>query len=119
MAGSYILVVDDDESIRLLLQGVLEDEGHAVRLAEDGRKALALVDDERPALVLLDMRMPVMDGWEFNRRLRETDARLPVVVMTAARDARQWAEEIHAQGYIAKPFDVDELCSLVEGFVER
>jgi two-component system chemotaxis response regulator CheY len=68
----------------------------------------------KPALILLDMRMPVLDGWEFARILKEQGITVPVLVMTAARDARRWAQEIGAQGYIAKPFHLPDLVAAVE-----
>ncbi|MGH2543047.1 MAG: response regulator, partial [Ardenticatenaceae bacterium] len=67
----------------------------------------------RPALVLLDMRMPVLDGWSFTSILAEQGVDLPIVVMTAAQDARRWAHEIGAAGFLAKPFDLTELLDVV------
>ena len=114
MSKPPILVVDDDPSILRLVADILSDEGYPVRTAEHGADALTLVDQETPALVLLDMRMPVMDGWTFASQLSERGMTLPVIVMTAARDARQWSREIGASGYVAKPFDIDHLLTAVE-----
>ena len=114
MAEAPILVVDDDESIRQTVSEILEVEGYRVAAAANGEEALARVEQSKPALVLLDMRMPVLDGWGFARVLRERGIRLPILVMTAAQNARSWAEEIGADGYVAKPFDLDELLSKVE-----
>ncbi len=67
-----------------------------------------------PDLVLLDMRMPIMDGWEFARRYRRgPEPHAPIVVLTAARDAAERAAEIDANGYLGKPFGVEELLTLV------
>jgi CheY-like chemotaxis protein len=93
---------------------ILTAEGHEVQTAENGAEALALVDGE--SLVLLDMRMPVVDGWEFARRFRAAGKRSPIVVMTAAENARQWADEIGAEGYLAKPFEIDTLIAAVERY---
>jgi urea transport system substrate-binding protein len=109
-----VLVVDDDPAIREAVRDVLEAAGMRVATARDGAEALERVLAEPPSLVLLDMRMPVMDGWHFSRALRERGLALPVVVMTAAADARRWAEEIGARGWVAKPFAVSELVSAVE-----
>jgi DNA-binding response OmpR family regulator len=56
----------------------------------------------------------VLDGWGFARAVRDRGVRLPIVVMTAAQDARRWAEEIGAQGYLAKPFEMPDLLAVVE-----
>ena len=85
--------------------------------AENGAEALAVVDGEE--LILLDMRMPVVDGWAFAKQFRASGKRVPIVVMTAAENARRWAEEIGATGYIAKPFDVNELLQTIERHRER
>lgn len=114
-ADGAILVVDDDEAILDVVADVLRFEGYPVETAIDGVVALEVVERDTPALVLLDMRMPRLDGWGFARTLRERGIELPILVMTAARDAAGWAEEIGAQGYLAKPFDIDELLDAVRG----
>ncbi len=104
-----ILVVDDDVSIRVTVSEFLQDEGFQVETAPNGRAALDAVLRQRPTLVLLDMRMPIMDGWAFAGELRARGIAVPLVVMTAAQDARRWAEEIGATAYVAKPFDFSSL----------
>jgi CheY-like chemotaxis protein len=113
---SPVLVVDDDEAIRAAVRDVLEDAGIQVETASDGAEALSRIEAHRPRLVLLDMRMPGMDGWAFARALRERGVELPVVVMTAAADARRWAEEIGANGFVPKPFAISELIAAVRRF---
>ena len=113
MPDGAILVVDDDEAILDIVSDVLRLEGYPVETALDGEAALEAVERNRPLLVLLDMRMPRLDGWGFARALRERGIRLPILVMTAARDAAGWADEIGAQGYLAKPFDVAQLVEAV------
>ena len=109
-----ILVVDDDPSILATVSEILEFEGYPVSTASNGAEALAQIERRQPSLILLDMRMPVMDGWGFARRLAEQGVRLPIVVMTAAQDARRWAEEIGAAGFVPKPFDLPDLLDTVE-----
>ena len=111
---SRVLVVDDDPSIVAVVSEILRAEGHDVVTAANGAEALVLVDDS--SLILLDMRMPVLDGWGFARAFRATGKRMPIVVMTAAENARRWADEIGADGYLAKPFELDTLISTVERF---
>jgi two-component system, chemotaxis family, chemotaxis protein CheY len=114
-----ILVVDDDPEILAMLRDFLESEGLVVRTAANGAEALDALDEVAPALILLDMRMPVLDGWAFAQRVRERRLAYPIVVMTAAESARAWAEEIGATGYIAKPFDVNELLQTIERHRQR
>lgn len=118
MTGSAVLVVDDDADILGIVAEVLSDEGFRVETAPNGAEALRRVGALRPALVLLDMRMPVMDGWQFASHLRTRyDRMFPLLVMTAAKDARARAREIEAEGYIAKPFDIDDLVRAVHTYV--
>jgi len=114
-----ILVIDDDPAILATVADILKDEGYVVRTAANGMEGLAAIEQRRPALVLLDMRMPVLDGWGFVRALRERGLELPLVVMTAAQDARRWAQEVGAPGFLAKPFDLVELLAVVEQLMPR
>jgi CheY-like chemotaxis protein len=116
MGESAILVVDDDPAILSTVAEILELEGYPVATAENGAAALEAIEAEPPALVLLDMRMPVLDGWGFARALRERDLKVPILVMTAAQSAQDWAAEIGADGYLAKPFELPELLDAVERF---
>jgi CheY-like chemotaxis protein len=109
-----ILVVDDDPSILMTLAEFLDMEGYAVETATNGAEALTAMDAVHPSLVLLDMRMPVLDGWGFARILKERGITLPIMVMTAAQDARQWANEVGAAGYLSKPFDLPDILTAVE-----
>jgi CheY-like chemotaxis protein len=111
-----VLVVDDDAAIREAVRDVLQGEGIEVDMAADGLEALAKARQQRPRLVLLDMRMPRMDGWRFAQALRESGLVVPVVVMTAAADARRWAAEIGAVGLVEKPFAMSELIGAVERY---
>jgi two-component system response regulator MprA len=113
-----ILVVDDDPSVRETIGTFLRTAGYTVQTAADGAEALELIGRELPAVVVLDMRMPIMDGWDFVRELRAREIDLPIIVMTAARDVRQSAEEVGAPAYVAKPISfpaliarIDQLCA--------
>jgi two-component system, chemotaxis family, chemotaxis protein CheY len=109
-----ILVVDDDPAILATVVEILDLEGYSVETATNGREALQAVERTNPSLMLLDMRMPVMDGWGVARELRARGDRLPIVVMTAAQNARAWAEEIGAAGFVAKPFELPQLLAVVK-----
>lgn len=105
-----VLVVEDDPDLLALVEMILCDAGYAVRTASDGRMALDRIAERMPALILLDMRMPGMNGWEFAREFRARHGRgAPIVVVTAAENARARAEEIAADGWLAKPFDLEDV----------
>lgn len=108
-----IVVADDDPDIRRLVAEILRDEGYRVLVAANGQEALALVRARAPALVLLDLQMPLLNGWEVLEQLRREDIRVPVVFMTAAYRARVEAERHRVAGFLAKPFDVDDLLAVV------
>jgi CheY-like chemotaxis protein len=65
------------------------------------------------------MRMPVLDGWGVARELAARGVKIPVLVMTAAQDGFRWAREIHATGYIGKPFDIDALIYEIQRCLEN
>jgi CheY-like chemotaxis protein len=111
-----VLVVDDDTSILDTVSAILAGEGYEVVSAASGQEALDAVARKRPLVILLDMRMPVMDGWAVARALRGQGIDVPIVVMTAAESAKRWADEVGAEGFLAKPFGLDELLAAVERF---
>ncbi len=121
-ALTSVLVVDDDPGIVGFLELALGDEGYEVRVASNGREGLAQTQRRRPDLILLDMNMPVMDGWEFCEQLRHSSRELgsvPIIVMTAARDAAVRSNEVGAQGYLGKPFDLDHLFHTIEAVLRN
>ena len=116
---SRVLVVDDDRAILEMVTWALADEGYTVLSAAHGAEALDVVRREPPSVILLDMTMPVMDGWEFSRQLRALyDRKIPIICMTAARDARSRSDDIGAEGLLAKPFDLVDLYRCVERFAD-
>ena len=118
--SEYVLIVEDDDEIRDFVALLLGTEGYTVRTARNGAEALEIAGATRPRLILLDMRMPVMDGWAFARAYRSRPGpHAPILVMTAARDAGERAQEIQADAYVAKPFDLNHLLSLVSSFTAR
>jgi CheY-like chemotaxis protein len=114
MPDVHVLVVDDEPDIRATVSAMLEIEGYVVTEAANGADALHAFENVTPDVILLDMRMPVLDGWGFAAELRRRGHRTPIVVMTAARDAAHWANEIAASAFVAKPFSFDDLIHAVE-----
>lgn len=113
-AAGPVLVVDDDESIREMLIEVLTYEGYRVASARDGMEALAAVERERPSVVLLDLLMPMLDGRSVANVLRDNGVRVPIVVMTASDAAG--SREVSMDGYLSKPFDLQEILAAVRRF---
>lgn len=110
-----ILVVDDDDSIRELVSLALSDEGYEVISAPDGAMAFDLICEQPPHVILLDLRMPIMDGWEFLDAYRKAPGpHAPVIALTAAREVGNTTPEIGADAFLSKPFDLDDLLSLVD-----
>ena len=108
-----VLVVDDEQSIVGFVRLVLEDEGFQVATASNGEEGLASVETHRPDVILLDLTMPVMDGWEFIRVVKDRGIQTPVVLMTAGYRANQEAQRNGAAGFLGKPFDIDDLLKVI------
>jgi CheY-like chemotaxis protein len=115
--SATILVVEDDEPIRLALRELLEVEGYEVELACDGAEALERIARETPALVVTDLQMPVVDGAQLCTRLRgdPRTAQIPIVVLTAAHRLDSVRDRVDA--ILRKPFDIDVLLSTVAQFI--
>jgi CheY-like chemotaxis protein len=118
--AGYILVVDDDEDIRLTLQQILEEEGYPSLIAANGAEALEVIRRERrhPRLVLLDLMMPIMDGARFQAKLAEDPgmAAVPVVVISAGATADR-PVGVPAAGYLSKPVDLRTLMGTIRSLV--
>jgi CheY-like chemotaxis protein len=103
-----VLVVDDEKPTRALIRSILESEkteSYEVVEAENGRQCLDRFDEGPFDLVLLDINMPVMDGYEACREIRQRDRRVPVVFVTAYREMKDYAAGREAGGdsYLVKP----------------
>jgi CheY-like chemotaxis protein len=117
VSDSRVLVVDDDPDLVQLISGMLEILGYPVVTAANGAEALDAVDRERPALVVLDARMPILDGKGFSESLKDKGVKIPILVITGAPDARKWAQDIGADGYLSKPFELTDLLEAVQRLV--
>ena len=115
-----ILVADDTEDIRLMIRVMLENKGHRVVEAADGREAVELATRERPDVILMDLSMPVMDGIEAARFLSGTPetSNMPIIAVTAHCVDSDWRRRALAAGCIAcvgKPVDFRRLDQLISG----
>ncbi len=114
MSTPLVLVVDDDPDILDAICDILEAEGYRVARARHGLEALERVEAERPAVILLDLMMPVMDGVAFAQALRNGPSPDPPPILVISADGNpQRAASVGAQGYLAKPFDIDALLAHV------
>ncbi len=113
-----ILVIDDEESIRELYRAELSDEGYEVDLAADGREALRRLDAFRPDLVTLDIKMPGIDGIEVLRRIREKNAPIPVILVSAFGEFKQDFNTWASDAYIVKSHDPTELKETIRKLLE-
>ena len=114
-----ILVVDDDEAIRGLLQGELEDEGYKVLIAANARDALKMVETEPLDLVILDIRMPGMDGLEALPRILGLKEGLPVILNSAYSQYQESFMSWAADAYVVKSSDLSELKTKVKELVSQ
>ncbi len=114
-----ILIVDDELVVRDSLQRWFDSEGYETGIAPGGREALLAVQQKHYDLALLDIKMPGMDGMELQRRLREADPDLTVIIMTgyASVETAVQALKTGAYDYITKPIDPDELVHLVSNAI--
>ncbi len=121
MKTQKILVVDDERNICELLRLYLEKEGFVVKLAYDGQSALELVRSESPDMILLDIMMPVMDGWEVCRKIRESKNNCPIIMLTAKGETidKILGLELGADDYIVKPFDTKEVVARIKAVLRR
>lgn len=111
-----VLVIDDDDAVRLLLAATLEMEGFDVSMASDGEEGLQILASRPVDCVVLDLMMPGLDGHAVLQRIRaDGGMTLPVIMLTAAGDDAQawqaWAGGVDC--FLAKPYDVDRLLTEV------
>jgi len=112
-----VLIVDDDVNILDFLALALEDEGFAVETAANGAQALEWLEgrpDRPPAVVILDLWMPVMDGPAFLKAYRERPMpHAAVIALTAAQYDAAKSAAVEAEGFLTKPFSLDQLIEMV------
>ena len=118
--ANKILVADDDLNICEVLKLYLENDGYEVRTANDGMEAVETFKIFDPDLVLLDIMMPMKDGWQVCREIREQSAK-PIVMLSAKGEVfdKVLGLELGADDYIVKPFDMKEVAARVKAVLRR
>lgn len=119
--AAKVMLIDDDESLHVLMRRIVEDAGYAFCASFDGEEGLTLLADEKPDLLLLDVMMPGMNGFEVCRRMREDGRRIPIIFLSAKGDIVDKSIGFKAGGddYVVKPFSPDELLLRIEAHLRR
>lgn len=114
------LIVEDDGNIAELLRLYLEKDGFDVIIASDGGNGVRLALGESPDVILLDIMLPVLDGWQVCRKIRET-SRVPIIMLTAKGETFDKVNglDMGADDYIVKPFEVKELLARIHAVMRR
>lgn len=120
MKNARIYIVEDDEGIQEVYEGAFED-GYETRIFSCGGDFFAALETEIPDLVILDVMLPDMDGYTILTKIRETDERLPVIIVSAKTDEISFVKGLNkgADDYMAKPFSVLELMARVKTNLRR
>lgn len=115
-----ILIVDDEERIREMIQEYTSPEGFYIDEASDGVEALALFKQVQYSLVILDVMMPKMDGWSVCREIRKT-SQVPVIMLTARGEEydKLFGFELGVDDYMVKPFSPKELLARIKAIIRR
>ena len=118
-----VLVIDDEEDYRIIIQEVLRSSGMEVRLAVDGEQGLRMVKEKAADIVLVDWMMPRMDGEHFCRAMRAEPAlkEIPVIMLTVKQTADEELEALHfgVDDFVVKPFKAPELLARVRAALRR
>ena len=111
-----ILIVDDQEMMRDMIEKILSREGYRLLAAEDGMHALEILKDEKVDLIISDLKMPRMDGFELLKQVKENYPEIGVIIMTAFGDTYTVKDALllGADEYITKPFKAYEISLVVE-----
>lgn len=120
MAGSTILIVEDEPAVARGVQVALEREGYTAVIIGTGEDAVTRFEEIAPDLAIVDVRLPGIDGFEVVRRLRR-ETRAPILFLTARSDEvdKVVGLEIGADDYLVKPFSVRELTSRIKALLRR
>lgn len=116
-----VLLVEDEETLALIIKDTLEGQGFAIRLAENGEEGIEKFFGQKPDVVVADVMMPRMDGFEMVRRIRRQDKQTPVLFLTARSATNDVVEgfELGGNDYLKKPFGMQELIVRIKALLGR
>jgi two-component system, OmpR family, response regulator len=121
MAGERLLLVDDEENLRSMLEAALRHSGFDVAVATTGREAIDAVPETRPDVIVLDVMLPDLDGFAVCKRLRSEGTQTPVLFLTArdTTDDKVRGLTLGGDDYLVKPFSLEELVARIEALLRR
>jgi two-component system alkaline phosphatase synthesis response regulator PhoP len=116
-----ILIVEDDAGIRVVVEDTLTSQGYRVVAADNGRKGLELAEEIKPDLIILDVMLPLMDGFEICKRIRNAGITSPIMMLTVKDEEvdKVLGLELGADDYVTKPFSLKELSARVKALLRR
>ncbi|MBE7087369.1 MAG: response regulator transcription factor [Clostridiales bacterium] len=116
-----ILVIDDDKNSRSLMSAVLTHDGYRVYCAENGVAGLAVMDKQHVDLIVLDVMMPEMDGYDFTKTVRETNAEMPILMVSAKilTEDKKKGFMLGIDDYMTKPIDNEEFLLRIKALLRR
>lgn len=116
-----VLLVEDEQTLAMIVKDTLEDEGFDIILAKDGMAGLKSYFDFKPDVLIADVMMPQMDGFEMVTKIRQTDKNIPILFLTARSAIKDVVNgfELGANDYLKKPFNMQELIVRIKSLVNR
>jgi CheY-like chemotaxis protein len=121
LMSKKILIADDEEDVKIVIQLILESKGYEIATAFDGLDAIDKARSEKPDLILLDIMMPIIDGFEVCRTLKADPAtkHIPIVLISAAAqsESKRKGMAAGAADYIVKPFEPEHLNRVLDGIL--
>jgi DNA-binding NtrC family response regulator len=121
MSKARILIIDDDENIRKVLQTILEDEGYAVETADTAKKGIERSEKAFYNLALIDVRLPDMEGIELLSKMRNTKPKMRKIIVTGYPTLQNAVSAVNkgADAYVTKPFEVEKILQTIREQLKR
>lgn len=121
MENIKVLLVEDEQTLAMIIKDTLTDQGFEIILGENGVEGLNLFFDVRPDILVADVMMPELDGFEMVNKIRQTDKTTPILFLTARSAIKDVVEgfELGANDYLKKPFNMQELIVRIKALVGR
>lgn len=116
-----VLLVEDEQTLAMIIKDTLEDEGFSITIMEDGKKGLEAFFVNKPDILVADVMMPHLDGFEMVKQIRQTDKHTPILFLTARSAIKDVVEgfELGANDYLKKPFGMQELIVRLKALLNR